>query len=62
MVSWGLLSHYIDDFIFLGLPNSTHCQDLFDIFGEITFTFGVPTTLEKPALPNVDVEYLLLVD
>ncbi len=57
------LGHYIDDFIFWGLPDSTDCQDLLDTFGQITFAFGVPTTHENLVLPCTEIEYLgLLTD
>lgn len=50
--------HYLDDFLFVGPPDSNICLDLLQIFRGITQDFGVPLVEEKSCLPTSSLEFL----
>lgn len=48
--------HYLDDFLCVGPPHSTTCQE-FDNFINICNTFGVPLVQEKTVFPTTTIEF-----
>lgn len=57
------VSHIIDDFIFVGAPNSHECQDSLNAFLQLTQKIGVPVKSSKTVLPTTRIEvHGILVD
>lgn len=52
------LIHYLDDFLFVGLPDSNIRAELLQTFRSIAQNFGLPLAEEKTCLPTSSLEFL----
>ncbi|KAM4016539.1 uncharacterized protein ACNLHF_002833 isoform 1-T1 [Anomaloglossus baeobatrachus] len=50
--------HYLDDFLFVGPQDSTHCQLLLDSFCSLMSRFGVPLSKDKTVGPSQVLSFL----
>ncbi|XP_060606581.1 uncharacterized protein LOC132758891 isoform X1 [Ruditapes philippinarum] len=50
------VSHIIDDFIFVGSPNTHECQESLDKFMHLASLVGIPVKHDKTVLPATSVE------
>ncbi|KAM4034620.1 uncharacterized protein ACNLHF_021282 [Anomaloglossus baeobatrachus] len=50
--------HYLDDFLFVGPQDSTHCQLLLDTFCSLMSRFGVPLSRDKTVDPSQVLSFL----
>lgn len=50
--------HYLDDFLFIGPPDSPICSLLLELFLNIAQHFGVPIATEKTIFPDTVIEFL----
>ena len=52
------MTHYLDDILFLGGPNSDECIVDLSVFQEVCASLGVPLALDKPQGPAPVLEFL----
>lgn len=50
--------HYLDDFLFIGPPDSSLCFDLLSELMAMSQYFGVPLAEEKTCFPSTTLEFL----
>ena len=55
-VTWS--THYIDDFLTMGQPNTTECRDNMDIILRVCEQLGVPLKAEKIKGPASTLTFL----
>lgn len=53
--------HYLDDFLFVGPPDSLDCISALSKFMEMSEFFGVPLAIEKNVYPSTEIEFLGIV-
>ena len=52
------VTHYLDDFLFLGAPKSSECWDALQTFREACAQMGIPIAEEKTEGPSTTLEFL----
>ena len=52
------VTHYLDDFFFVGTPGSVDVQRLRDSFKELMQDLGMPLTAEKTVSPGMVLYFL----
>ena len=57
-VSLNYLIHYLDDYLTMGPPESTRCQQNLDIFLSLCAELGIPLAAEKLEGPTTSLSFL----